>query len=431
MEAGRYAEAIAGLTPVAEATEAQAEMSAVRRLARNLQALREYRPAVYGRLEAAGVSALARQVPRTQTLSGKSVPAQRSTASPGPLAVSRNPDPEAAARRAVQRLAKHIERGRPIVFGDLIDGYLVSQIAAAKPTLPRGEQQPVYLVETDPGLVVACLMIHDWAGADGPIRDERFVWRVGPKAYVRLEALLRRDRTHRLPSIRLGRAAQRSALAELIKRCERANAAAEARWARRIETHYWGFDCGALTVGKARRPKALLLASRFSAAGAEALDDCEAAFARLGWRTQRLTERTAAQRVTGAAVRRVMATFQPDLVFGMGLPREAWSGVLPGGVPYLGWDQGRGGGSVAWARGDRDFVVWPVGSGRGSAGGGRRIEVPALVKLPASARRESPRGGARGPQPWTHTAALRLALNRVGRSLLEDVGRGRAAGSAA
>lgn len=344
--------------------EADLNVGVPARLARNLTALETHRPRVLSKLVGAGLFKAMQSYPPAPTASGQLVPTKalpKRAAEP----VSTNADPRAAADLAIERLEDHIRDGRPIVFADVIDGYLITQLAAAKPTLPVGQQQPIYLAEPDPLLLIACLMLHDWSGPDSPITDPRFVWFVGPRAWANFEGLLKSDRMLVPPQIKLGRETPRLGIGEVLKRCEATILSRNETWSRGIRDHYADFRCDALTVGTQARPKVLLITSRFTTVLQHATADCEQAFARLGWRTQTLIEPSAIHRTTQTSVRHALATFRPDLVFAIDQLRSHFATEIPERLPYVCWVQDQlprftcpeAGASV----GPRDFVLSMVG----------------------------------------------------------------------
>lgn len=337
------------------------------RLARNLAALDSHRPRLLAALVEAGLFKTLKRYPLTATASGQLVPARAEAELSGaaPVPLSTNPDPRAAADLAIQRLAQHIRVGKAIVFADVIDGYLLSQLAAAKPTLDVGMQQAVYVAEPDPHLLIACLMLHDWSGDDSPITDPRFVWFVGARAWANFESMMRRNLMRPLPVIKLGREAPRAAITQVLDRCHAYYDRQEAGWAKKIDKHYANFDCDALTFGVAARPKVLLLTSRFTSVLKYSTADCEQAFAKLGWRTKTLIEPSDTHRLTQSSIRHALATFKPDMVFAIDQLRSHCKTAIPDRLPFVCWVQdqlpkftnAKAGKSI----GPRDFVLSMVG----------------------------------------------------------------------
>lgn len=350
--------------------EANLNVGVPARLARNLTALETHRPDILATLVKAGLFLTLKRYPLTPTESGQLVPARADPTSPtstpaAPVPLSTNADPRVAAGLAMKRLAEHIAAGKAIVFADVIDGYLLTTLAAAKPTLEVGMQQAVYVAEPDPHLLIACLMLHDWSAADSPITDPRFTWFVGTRAWVDFESHMRRHRMLPLPVIKLGREAPRSAITQVLKRCHAYYEAREAQWTKQINKHYRSFDCDALTLGTAARPRVMLLTSRFTTVLKYSVADCEQAFTKLGWRTKTLIEPSDTHRITHSSIRHALATFKPDLVFTIDQLRSHCQTVFPDRLPFVCWVQDQlrrftkpeAGASI----GPRDFVLSMVG----------------------------------------------------------------------
>ncbi|MEM6855803.1 MAG: hypothetical protein AAF593_15450, partial [Planctomycetota bacterium] len=401
IQRGDYPEAVGVLEPL---DETNLNVGVPARLARNLTALETHRPEVLATLVDAGLFLTLKRYPLTPTPSGQLVPAKADATaqsrpeggtSPGavpgaaPVPLSTNPDPRVAADLAINRLAEHITAGKAIVFADVIDGYLLTKLAAAKPTLEVGMQQAIYVAEPDPHLLTACLMLHDWSAADSPITDPRFVWFVGTRAWADFESHMRRNPMLPLPVIKLGREAPRNAMARVIERCHAYYDAREKQWAKQIDKHYGRFDCDALTVGTASRPKVLLLTSRFTSVLKYSTADCEQAFARLGWRTRTLIEPSDIHRITQSSIRHALATFKPDLIFTIDQLRSHMKTVIPDRLPFVCWVQDQlsrftnpeAGASI----GPRDFVLSMVGPMYTTQWGypARQIvEMPKLTRPP-------------------------------------------------
>src|SRR5262249_23513842 len=70
--------------------------------------------------------------------------------------------------------------GKTLGLAGIGDGYLLSHLAKNPPNLILGREQAVCLIEPDPHLLLACLMLHDYTGPDGPIEQGRTGWYGGP-----------------------------------------------------------------------------------------------------------------------------------------------------------------------------------------------------------------------------------------------------------
>lgn len=357
------------------------------RLARNLAALEVHRPKMLARLVRAGLLSAMNAYPLARSAAGDPIPSQiREDGKAVRLTTSKDPKADAAATLA--QLKEPLGEGKAFCLADLVDGYLVTALAAAKPTLDLGEQR-IDIVETDPQLVTVCLMLHDWSADDGPLVDPRFHWYVGRKANARYEQRLISDVMLEKPYVVLGRDTRREAMNALLQRARQQTAAREARWQRRIDQHYADFNCDALTVGQAARPKVLLITCRFTTVLQHSTADCEQAFSKLGWRTRKLIEPSDTHRMTTTAVTQALATFRPDMVFTIDQLRSHCFSVFPERLPYVCWVQDQlnrftnpeAGASIGY----RDFVLSMVGQMYVNQWGyptRQIIETPKLTRPP-------------------------------------------------
>lgn len=360
-----------------------------RRLARNLAALEVHRPQVLAQLVEAGLLAAVQRYPLAVTASGHPVPTRINSEGKAML-LAAGQDPPTAAAAAVTELADPIQRGDALCLADLVDGHVLTALAAAKPTLIVGQQQRIDVVEPDPHRVTVCLMLHDWSQQDGPILDPRFDWYVGRKSLSTYEARLANEPMTMLPQAILGREKRRNAAHEMLVRCRQQIATQQAQWQRRIDRHYADFRCGALTVGQMTRPKVLLVTSRFTTVLQYSTADCEQAFRKLGWRTRKLIEPSGTHRITTRAIAEALATFRPDLVFTIDKLRSHCESAFPEKLPYVCWIQdqlasftnAQAGASI----GPRDFVlsmVGPMYTRRWGYPARQIIPVPKLTRPPA------------------------------------------------
>ena len=98
----------------------------------------------------------------------------------GAVVLSAGPDPVAAVNEQVKVLSPTLSAGRPLALIGLGDGYLLSALSRRPPRLFMDMAMAVHVFEPDAELLRTVLMLHDFAGADGPLRQGRFVWHVGP-----------------------------------------------------------------------------------------------------------------------------------------------------------------------------------------------------------------------------------------------------------
>ena len=335
IQSGRYAEAVALL---AGGDVASVSTAVPLRLARNLAALERHRPQVLHRVRRAGVFEAMQRYPLATTPAGHAVPSKRK-ADGSTVLITAGPDPLASARATLAELASVSARGEVLAVADLLDGHLVSALAAAPPKLLLTMQQGVEIVEPKTHLLIACLMLHDWWAEGGPIADRRFNWHVGPKAFSEYSQRLVNESMLLPPRVVLGRAKRSAALRRVIDFSVRGRKSREDQWLARIEEYYRDFRPDALTVGTKHRPKVLLLTSRFTSVLQHSTADCEAAFKKLGWRTRVLIEPTDTHRMTTTAMHQALATFRPDLVFSIDTLRSQTDVAWPERLPYVCWIQ--------------------------------------------------------------------------------------------
>lgn len=365
------------------------------RLARNLGCMAEHRPEAYAVLQAAGPAEVMSRYAMHRTSSGRFVPAARRD--DGRFApVSLHQDPAEDARQVSTQLVAQADQGQALAMTDLVDGYVLTDIARRPTDGPMGEKQAVYVVERDVSLALACMMLHDWSGDDGPIADERFHWFLGAGAFDGLAKMLWQDMMLLSPQLYYGRDPALKKLKQVLARCEQHRQTLEADWTRRIDEHYADFRCEALTVGVPRRPRILLITSRFTTVLKYATGDCEEALRRLGWRTRTLIEPSNVHRMTAQAIRRTLATYKPDVVFCIDSLRSHCVASFPQTLPFICWVQDqltqftnhKAGRSI----GPHDFVLSMVGqmyTRQWSYPARQIVEMPKLTRIP-------PR-----PESWT------------------------------
>jgi hypothetical protein len=327
--------------------ESHIQVGTLARLARNLQAMRLARMPLYRQLVQAGPIAATHAYRFLASPSGSIVIARRGEGDQF-HALSKTSDPSEAARKLLSKATASKPPQDPIVVSGFGDGYLISALTEAPPPPIGCGVRPVYLIEADPLLALAQLMAHDWSGRDQAIHDPRFHWFIGEDAPAKYEALLARDLMLKPPSTSIaaeteskGKVGQ--ALKQTRQRVDRISR--EAR--RQVEAYYQTFTCEALTVGVGRRPRVLLLGSRFdgpdpadatTAAPADhPIAEAQQAFQRLGWRTMTAIEPSPAHRLTPASLRASLAHYKPDLVFSAGQLRSHYPEVFPENLPFCCW----------------------------------------------------------------------------------------------
>lgn len=309
-----------------------------RRLAANLGALQQHRPSVYEALVALPVQSI---FAVAGTPSGRQTVTHRRP-DDTVISLSGGPDPLAAARVASSRLYEQTLAGEPVALRGVGDGYLVRVLADNPPTLFLDKQQPVFLIEPEPQILLQCLMIHDYTGAAGPIEQPRFRWFVGNEWYVSLEQALLNDLFLPVPSISIGQGLDAPQFPErlngiverLLDRDAVAMAEVSAYYDRRSAA-----DFAEAFSGARRPPRVLLLTTRFSTVLQYSTRDAAAAFERRGWEARVMIEPSSHHRVMRSAVAAALAEFKPDLVFQIDHLRHEHGDLFPVNLPFACWIQ--------------------------------------------------------------------------------------------
>ena len=310
-----------------------------RRLCANLASLHEHRPDVYDTLVALPAQ---QEYSVAATTSGKPTIVRRA---PGAAVVSLSSgnDPLAAAAAARQQIDGATKAGEAVGLCGIGDGYLAQVLAHNPPALFMDKQQPVFVIEPEPQIVLQCLMIHDYSGPRGPIEQARFLWFVGADWQTRVEATLGADLFLSSPSLMVGQgfdapriqAGLREAVAKLVALDKELAAQIERRYAGRRAADFAARFAG----NRPGRPRVLLLTTRFSTVLQYSTRDTAAAFERLGWEARVVIEPSPHHRVLSTALRAALVDSQPDLVFQIDHLRHEHNGLFPADLPFACWIQ--------------------------------------------------------------------------------------------
>ena len=309
------------------------------RLSANLAALRQHRPAVY---DVITVLPAQQQYEIAPTPSGR--PTIHCRRPDGTVAsLSGGPDPLALAAATVRKIYEQTKAGEAVALCGLGDGYLALILAHNPPALFMDQQQPVYLIEPEPQILLQCLMIHDYTGAAGPIEGARFQWHIGPAWDEALARRLAEETYLAAPSVTVGQGLDAAAIQERLRGTSRRMTDRDTAAAAEIARHYGGLTpadlAAAFSGAGARPPRVLLLTTRFSTVLQYSTGDTAAAFGRLGWEARVVIEPSPHHRVLRSAIASTLAEFKPDLVFQIDHLRREHNGLFPANLPFACWIQ--------------------------------------------------------------------------------------------
>lgn len=331
---GRAGELWARLSPLGAGYELR------RCLAVNLGALQRHRPGVYTRVFAGqGGQDRYRVVPGQ----GGQLTLAAAEAEGRLRCLSPEADPARAVAEIRQQLADFLTSGRPIGLAGLGDGHLLADLARNPPKLLLTQQHPVFVFEPDAALVLAVLMIHDYSGSDGPIVQPRVHWLIGADWADQFEALLRDDPFILGPQGVVGQGPAAPLIqTEVQNRTTRI--ALHARQIRdRVHASYAARShqqmLDAFNESPSRRPRVMLLTSRFTTVLQYATRDAAAAFEHLGWRTHTVIEPADHKQITTYAIAAALDAFQPDLLFKIDHLNYEYGDLFPPQLPTVCWIQ--------------------------------------------------------------------------------------------
>ncbi|CAN5607751.1 hypothetical protein BH10PLA1_BH10PLA1_00590 [soil metagenome] len=358
-------------------------------LARNFVSLQEHRPAAYQAVVEAPCDS------RFQIgNSASGLPTIFFSEQPGrATSFSINNDPLKGVGILFAKLKPDIDRGACLALCGLGDGYLLNALAQKPPKLFLTMQQAIHVIEPQPQVLMLCMMMHDYSGDSGPIKQQRFRWFVGPDWQQQAETELLGDLLTPLPCVTINQGISAAAIAAGLQVMQTKLGAADAGRKAEIEAYYLRVAdndlinrFGSFPVVP---PRVLLITTRFSTVLQYSTRDAAEAFGQLGWETMTILEPSDWQRCDAVYMRKALAEFKPDFVFQIDHLRHEHGDLFPPQIPFACWIQDHLPNLCNAAAGaavkSRDFVL----SGMGSLfvqqhGYPRRqiVDLPQLSRVP-------------------------------------------------
>lgn len=316
------------------------------RLARNMAALREARPAIYDELTKTPTRTRCQLV----QLERGQLSIQQELLLPGagdkPRVLSTSPDPAAALANILRQVEPHLARAAALTVCGFGDGYFIESIARmpppAKPVAP-GMQSAIFLIEPDFEVITHCFMIHDLSGPTGAIRQQRCYWFVGPDWRAKLACELARDLYLPGPAGLFGQGLRQAETIPQARAAFDGVSEIEDTLGRRVHEAYTGFDrktlIDVLGPTPSRKPRVVLLTSRFTTVLQYSTRDVARAMEGLGWETRVFIEPTPWHSTSDRALKQLLIDFKPDLVFSIDHLRRENPSLYPDELPYVCWIQ--------------------------------------------------------------------------------------------
>ncbi|MEX2212716.1 MAG: hypothetical protein WD768_01225 [Phycisphaeraceae bacterium] len=326
-----------------------------RNMARNYAALAVHRKREYRVMAAASLTPRHRFVPvegNRLTIADCSDPAH-------PVILTPGRDPVAAVHHALKQLGPRMASGEAIGLCGISDGHLFATLAKVRPKLFMDMQQTIHLFEPDFSLMLACFMLHDYSGPEGPIEQARFQWFIGKDWAKDFERALEADLMLPPPVALLEQSVQRGVIGESINLIIESYNSRAAQWKADAQQWYesqsgeerrerWihaAAACDTPRISPAKgdaeqdRPRVLLLTTRFSTVLQYATRGAAEGFKDIGWDAKVIIEPSPHHRIGEPALREALATFRPDLVFQIDHQRHEHGDLIPKDLPFACWIQ--------------------------------------------------------------------------------------------
>ena len=262
----------------------------------------------------------------------------------GPVILSTSAEScTAALQENVQRLQPACDAGKAIGLVGLGDGYMLRYLSRQPPRLLLDQQLPVHVIEPDPELVVACMMIHDYAGASGPIEQPRFRLYWGDDWSRAYRDTVLDDPSLPPPAAHFRVSRRHDEIMGEIDAIERDRQEADAAVKRGLDEHYDAVTTEALTrllgPDPPRPPRVLIVTSRFTTVLQYSARQAMEGFAHLGWAPRLVIEPTEHHRILQGTILREIDRFRPDLLFVLDQLRASISTAVPDALPIASWIQ--------------------------------------------------------------------------------------------
>jgi hypothetical protein len=337
-----------------------------RRLRGNLAALAEHRPQIHALLMQSGPPA---------DLAIQRAPGGRWTLGAGgqdarAVGAGHAQDPIGATVTTWGQIKPAWQRGTPLALCGIGDGYALAALMSAPPPLLLGQQQVLFIIEPLPRVLWGVLALHDFSGPDGPIRQARCRWFVGPDWAEQFQAEIVANPGLPFPEAQLFMGVEPSAVEKVFQQTLGAVLEADRQLAEQIAEIYSAVDARALAElfgeNPPRRPRVLLLTSRFTTVLQYSTADTAEAMAKLGWETRTVMEEAAHLVAHKRVLRQSVLEFKPDLVFVIDHLRAEFDQVFPPALPFACWVQdylpNLKNAEAAAKVGRRDFVLTTTGT---------------------------------------------------------------------
>ncbi|HEY0008818.1 MAG TPA: hypothetical protein VGB55_08855, partial [Tepidisphaeraceae bacterium] len=309
------------------------------KLCRNMALLKEKRPNIFSVL--AGVTP-SNTFRIQNTSAGLKTLAYTSDKGTTQL-LSSTPNPADSVQKTMEQLLPSMKQGKSIAMLGLGDGYMFDAVVRQAPTLLLGRRPAVYLLEPNVDQLFACLMLHDFTGADGPIAADFVMWHIGPKWCGELSAAMKREPFLPFPHVTvrqgLSSAIVEQAFPKLLTEIQERDAALDDV----IDSYYSSLPADHFRMifghNPPRVPRALLVTTRYSTVLQYSTRDAAEALRELGWDVRVGIESANHHLLTRTGLRSLIADHKPDLILQIDHNRAEYDDLYPSVIPFVNWIQ--------------------------------------------------------------------------------------------
>lgn len=284
--------------------------------------------------------------------------------------LSRGGDPVSSTVQTLNEIRSTWQRGSSTALCGFGDGYVLSALAKYSPKLNLGRQQAICVIEPDLKLVLACLLLHDYSGPDGPIRQQRFRFFLGENWAGEFQREILSDVYLPFPETNICQTTHYAAMEAVFQRLIQIQLENDRQFAQATAEIYDAMKADDLAQlfgdDPPRRPRVLLVTSLFTTVLQYSTASAAQAMQQLGWETKTLIEPTGYHALRKRAIRRAVMDFKPDFVLLIDHLRHEYDGVFPPQLPFACWIQDhlpnlcnlKAGAEVR----ARDFVLTAIGT---------------------------------------------------------------------
>lgn len=253
-------------------------------------------------------------------------------------------DGDAAQADLVNGVREDLMRGDPILFAGLGNGRLLEMIYHHQPKLLLGMLNPLYVVEQSPEVFAANLLIRDWTELIG---SENVFFFIGQDGLDSLDEFFETSTAKQLPArIIVSSTAPQVNFQQMAKQLSDRRTERLEELKAKIVGYYSRIPARRFaelfSANPPRRPRVILITTRFSTVLQYSTRDIADVFEKLGWETLTNIEHDDCERFSLGVIADSIWKFKPDLVFQIDHARfEALWEILPEQLPFVTWVQDR------------------------------------------------------------------------------------------